>query len=143
MSYSVHDFFEAWVLPILKKVVRTTDSDERYTLFNKELRDLLECQADSRVETCKGYFKRDLLVTAVGETTIEDFITKALELYISDDENVRVKKIVFERGGKEITIDYKGIDNTDALADLLNSTQFVELVSESVHKKLNAPTPAV
>lgn len=138
MSYSVHDFFEAWVLPILKKIVQATDSDERYMMFNNDLRALLTCQADNRVGSCIGYFKRDLLVTAVGDTSLEDFITKALELYNSDDEYVRVKKIVIEKDGKEITIDYKNIDNSEALVDLLSDTQFVELVSESIRKKLSA-----
>jgi len=37
-----------------------------------------------------------------------------------------------------VTIDYKDLDNSDALRDLLTDTRFVELVSEKILQKLGS-----
>lgn len=123
-------------MPLLKEVVKP-DNDDSYTTFIEKLRDLFADQDKAdRTEYYQNYFRQSLLITAVGETTLEDFITRALELYSSDEENVRIKKIVVERDGKEVTIDYKDLDNSDALRDLLTDTRFVELVSEKILQKI-------
>jgi hypothetical protein len=138
MGYSIYEYFEDHVLPILKEVVKP-DNDDSYTTFTEKLRDLFADQDKvDRTEYYQNYFRQSLLITAVGETTLEDFITRALELYSSDEENVRIKKIVVERDGKEVTIDYKDLDNSDALRDLLTDTRFVELVSEKILQKLGS-----
>ena len=136
MGYSIYEYFEDHVLPILKEVVKP-DNDDSYTTFTEKLRDLFADQDKAdRTEYYQNYFRQSLLITAVGETTLEDFITRALELYSSDEENVRIKKIVVERDGREVTIDYKDLDNSDALRDLLTDTRFVELVSEKILQKI-------
>lgn len=139
MGYSIYEYFEDHVLPILKEVVKP-DNDDSYTTFTEKLRDLFADQDKvDRTEYYQNYFRQSLLITAVGETTLEDFITRALELYSSDGEDIRVKKIVVERGGKEVTIDYKDLDNSEALRELLNDSQFIEKVSSQIALKLNPP----